>query len=786
MRHPLFSLTAATLLTSGLLTPIYAAPPQTEMFDEKRVQKIEIVFENVPEGEVMDPKQVLSRLETRSGDLFSQRIFDIDLKILAAEYDRVIPALHSREDGVEIILKIWVKPMIDSISFSGNVKVKTSTLKRELGIESKSLFDRQSFNKAFNKLREYYVKKGFFEAELSYKISGTSRPGAIALEIDIEEGRSGLINTISFQGFSKKEESDILEKIYTKKFNLFTSWLTGSGKFNEEMMAQDTLTIVNFLQNEGYADAKVAINISDVKAGKRIAVEIVADRGEKYHYRRINFKGNTLFSNENLEKIFAIHPGDDYSPEKMRQTVQNIKDSYGRKGYIEANIQFEALPVEDENAYDIFYTIEEGLPYRIGLIHVIGNIQTASDVILRETFLIPGEIFDTMRLKATQTRLENMGYFKNVNVYSVRSEEPIDGDELYRDVYIEVEESTTGNLGLSVGFSTAEDLYGGVDLTEKNFNIKGLSSLFSDGPVALRGGGEYAQLGVKIGQKQTSYSVSWLDPYFRDTRWQFGFDLSVTSSEIVTNDYSIKTYGGSLNAAYPLTQFWTFRSKYRARYIDVDATEEFFEKGKKHAEQSGNISAASVGIGFDSTDNSFRPHRGFRSLFDIEYAGLLGDFCFGKLVWTNNLYTPLWRGGTMKYRFETKFLQPLGKTDTFEQISVGERFFMGGETTVRGYAPFTIGPVGADGEPIGGISSGLISLEFSQELHKLIDAFVFADAGVLTRETFKWDTFRLSYGVGLRMYIPGQPPITLGYGWPVNPLDESQIRRFFFAFGALF
>ena len=95
----------------------------------------------------------------------------------------------------------------------------------------------------------------------------------------------------------------------------------------------------------------------------------------------------------------------------------------------------------------------------------------------------------------------------------------------------------------------------------------------------------------------------------------------------------------------------------------------------------------------------------------------------------------------MKYRFETKFLLPTGKTSSFEDISVSERFFMGGETTVRGCSPFSIGPLGIGHEPIGGMSSGLISFEFSQELHKLIDAFIFADAGMLTREIFTWDTF---------------------------------------------
>lgn len=786
MRNPILPLVAATLVASSIPSAVQAAAPAFESYEQKSVKKIEVIFENVPPDQITDPKIVTSKLETRPGETFSQQVFDADLKVLATEYDRIIPSIQSTDEGINIVLKVWVKPMIESIGFHGNKKVKTSTLKRELAVSNNTLFDRQAFNRSFNKLREFYVKKGFFEAELAYRVIPTSKPGVVVIEIDIDEGRSGMVDDIVFRGFTKKEQSELLEKIYTKKFNLFTTWLTGAGKFNEEMMAQDTLTIVNFLQNKGYADAKVAINISDVKGGKRIAIEVIADRGEKYTFRKVNFKGNTIYNSALLEKVFLVHPDDPYSPENMRQTVQNIKELYGRRGYIEANVQFEAFPVEDENKYDVFYTIDEGDPYKIGLIHIVGNVQTNHDVILRESLLVPGEIFDSVRLKATQMRLENIGYFKNVNVYSVRSEEQLDSDDLYRDVYIEVEETTTGNLGLSVGFSTAEDFYGNIDLSERNFNIAGLTSIFSQGPSALRGGGEYAQFNVKIGQKQTSYTISWLDPYFRDTRWQFGFDLTATSSRIITDDYRVKTYGGSINAAYPLTQFWTFRTKYRARYADINPAGGLTPAEQDQVKDSGNISAVSAAINYDSTDNSFRPHRGFRSLLESEYAGLLGDFSFYKLSWTNTLYTPLWTGGTMKYRCDNKFMLPTGKTSNFSEIPISERFFMGGETTVRGYEPFSIGPIGDNGEPIGGISSSLISFEFSQELHKFIDAFVFSDAGMVTERVFSWETFRLSYGVGLRLYIPGQPPITLGYGWPVNPARDDQIRRFFFTFGALF
>ena len=101
-------------------------------------------------------------------------------------------------------------------------------------------------------------------------------------------------------------------------------------------------------------------------------------------------------------------------------------------------------------------------------------------------------------------------------------------------------------------------------------------------------------------------------------------DLSATSSQIVTDEYKVKTYGGSLNAAYPLTQFWTFRSKYRARYADMDASSDLGvddgkdkEKrdrndskenpAKKQVETNGNISAISVGINYDSTEARSAP-----------------------------------------------------------------------------------------------------------------------------------------------------------------------------------
>ncbi len=97
-------------------------------------------------------------------------------------------------------------------------------------------------------------------------------------------------------------------------------------------------------------------------------------------------------------------------------------------------------------------------------------------MILHECLLIPGEVFNVDKLKKSEERLTNVGYFKCVNVYIAQSNDQLGLECNYRDVHIEVEEQGTGHFGAFFGYSTAEDLFGGISITEKNFNYKGLAA----------------------------------------------------------------------------------------------------------------------------------------------------------------------------------------------------------------------------------------------------------------------------------------------------------------------
>lgn len=755
-------------------------------YDRMSVGNIEISTEQLPPNASFDSKNVLNKLKTKKGDPFSQTTFDEDLKTLSEDYDRVEPVLEVLNQSLHITLKVWIRPSIRSIRWEGNSLISTKTLQKELGIKSGAVFNRQVFNKAFNKVKEYYVKKGYFEAQIQYKVERDLKTNEVDLIIEVKEGRSGKIEDILFNGFTSSEKSQILEMIYTKKYNLFTSWVTGTGIYNEEALEQDQLTIINLLQNKGYADAKVKINVNESKKAGKIVINISADRGEIYHFGKITFHGNEIFSNQEVENQFLCHPGDVYSPEKLRMTMQNIKDLCGRKGHIEANVQYEAKLVSNKPIYNIEFSISEGERYKIGLVHIIGNSTTQSPVILRESLLIPGETFDSAKLKATQRRLEGIGYFKSVNVYAVRTQDDLLLGENYRDVYIEVEETTTGNVSLFFGFSSADDLFGGLDLTETNFNYAGIPRIFKDGISAIRGGGEYLHARASVGAKNRSYTFSWMTPYFRDTLWRVGFDVNATQSSLQSKDYKIDTVGGSLFASYPLNPLWTFGSKYRLKNNLTHVASDTSSQEKKDAGSSGLVSAISSSLTFDSTDSGIKPHRGFRSFMEAEFAGVGADFFFLRFGYINSYYTPLWSRGIMKYRFDFRFIEPLCSTSP-NDVPLSERYFLGGENTVRGYKAFDLGPhFDGTNDPMGGISSGLLSVEYLQEVFKFLDLFVFTDAGSVSMTRFHLATFRLSYGFGARIEMINRVPIVLGLGFPVNPDDHNEVKKFFFSMGGQF
>lgn len=767
-------------------------------YENQVVEKINVIF-NASSGTEVDSEAIISRLKTRKGDVFSQTVFDADLKTLAQDYDRVEPSFQTTEESISITIKVWPKPTIRTICWKGNERLSTKVLQKELDITSCSTFDRQAFNKAFHKLRGYYITKGFFEAELSYEIHYDPLTNEVDIEIEIAEGRAGHIKKIIFENFTCEEKEELLEMIVTKKYNLFTSFFSNEGLYNEEAVQYDQFTILNYLQNKGYADARVEIEVCEAKQKNRIIIKIIANKGEPFYFGKINFTGNSLFCDEDIQKLFTFSEGDLYSPDAIRETIQSITDYYGRRGYIDANVDFEPKLSEDCHAYDLSLELSEGEQYRVGLIKVFGNCSTKTSVILHETIIIPGEVFNVDLLKLTELKLLNIGYFEHVNVYAVKTEGSCSLGDNYRDVHIEVEETNTGKFGAFFGFSTVENMFGGLNLTENNFNSEGFGRIWQDGFGAIRGGGEFAHITATIGNKSRSYVLSWTKPFFMDTNWVVGFDLDNTTNRYISNDYTIDSSSINIHAGYQVNAFLNAGLHYRLTFADVklsgDVKEKEHRERKAHehgpslvkeSKNDGLISAIGGNLMYDSTDNPNRPSSGFKSRLEAELAGLGGEFKFIGAAYLNSLYFRVDRKGVLKFRWDFRFLFTYGDTHP-SQLPLDERLYLGGDSIVRGYRAYKLGPQFIEKDPRGGLSMQLLSIEYTRSLMKRLDGFIFCDSGHLSFHEFHFGRLSTAIGAGVRFQVfENGPPLNFGMGYPINPRNRSEVKRFFLTIGGRF
>jgi outer membrane protein insertion porin family len=780
-------------------------------YENQIIEKIDIVVEDPSSTAEFDTQQIRTRIATKEGGFFSLNDFDADLKNLASQYDKVVPSIEYVDGKLYITLKIWPRPFIRSINWEGNCKIHTTKLVKELAIKPGVVFDRQAFNQAFNKVRAYYIKKGYFESDLNYSVTHDPCTNAIDILVSVSEGPNGKIKKIIFRNFERCEEKELCDMIVTKEYNFLFSLLSDSGVYNEDMIQHDQMTILNYLQNKGYSDAEVKIDVEETKSCERINIIISAFRGEIYTFGDIEISGQCLFTEEQIRNKLTFNHGSPFSPDEVRKSEKNITNMYGRFGYIDAFAEFEPALDPGCNRYNIKIRIDEGDQHRVGLIKVIGNCTTQTKIILHETLLTPGEIFNIEKLQKTEERLNNIGYFKTVNVYNVKSEGLLGAGDCYRDVQIEVEEAQTGSFGAFFGFSSIESAFGGINITERNFNMAGLLDFFQRSPARLRGRGEYLNASLSVGNKSRKYELGWSQPYFNDTPWTVGFDLQNNTNRYTSSEYIINTYGGSVFTYYQVNAFVRTGWHYRLFHSDVSSFPDQYHNNPSLCaakEAHGMVSALGASWTYDSTDSPSNPRNGMKSAIEGEVAGLGGNFSFFGLAYLNTYYKQLCDDGVLKIRADVRFIVPYGRTNK-DMIPLEERLFLGGDNTIRGYRSYRIGPMfkkyvqtghqdaqgksiwewkSDNGEPKGGNSLQLASIEYMHNLAKRVDGFVFLDSGHLSSGNFDfWGRFYTSVGFGARVKVLDSiPPITLAMGFPLNEKNRSQRKNFFIQFGGKF
>ena len=468
----------------------------------------------------------------------------------------------------------------------------------------------------------------------------------------------------------------------------------------------------------------------------------------------IVFVGNTIEKSEDLEHLMTIRRGELFNNQKLHDNITAIQERYRGTGYV-------LMKVTDINMNSstgvLTIKINEGIleGYKIK-----GNKKTKDKVILREMRQKPGEVFNANLARRSMQRVNNLGFFEDVNV---RMNPGVEPNAIIME--INVKEKRTGTFGVGAGYSSQDGLIGMISLSDTNFRGRGeaVSIMYE-----MSGDDEDAH-GITF-----TYRKPWLDSKetsgtFRFYNRTYEYDDYDTKGHL-KEEYMRKYTGGEITLGRPVseysTNYLTFRNR-KDEYVKHISSGNVGNRsgweGKKWRNDNfGTTRSITLEHVTDTRDNVYNPTEGARVNLSAEFGGWLGgDFDFQKYSIEHQQFFKA--GHVQVWAIRTKAGIGYGDISEFNQYRIG------GQDTLRGYRE----------DQFRGDRMVLGTLEYRFPLISKVQGALFTDWGTAWNTGFDPDEFYGSVGVGLALTTP-LGPLRLDYG------RGKQGGRFHFSVGGAF
>jgi outer membrane protein insertion porin family len=395
------------LAQSESIEPLPSTVPTATEQDE-RIVEVRI------EGNETVEISKLPQLNTRAGQIFDPGAIEEDVRTLhrTRKFIDVLPKYVRVRQGVVVVFTVVERPTLRYVKFVGNQRVTTRTLRKKAEIDVGDSIDTYGVEEARRKLESYYLEKGYDTARVT-TVEGTksSDKGAVFL---IDEGRSRKSFWTTFVGNSIASDARLLTQIKSKP-GFF--WFLG-GDVDHEKIDSDVDTLTAYYRSLGFFQARVGREVQVIHGLGRdwALLTFVINEGPRYRVRNVSFLGNSRFKGEFLERDLKLKSGEFFHQGNMDTDLGLIRDIYGGRGFVFADIQADPRFLEEPGELDLVYKVAEGQRYRVGQINVrIGgeNPHTRHSVILNRLSLRPGDILDIRKLRADERRIASSGLFLN-------------------------------------------------------------------------------------------------------------------------------------------------------------------------------------------------------------------------------------------------------------------------------------------------------------------------------------------------------------------------------------
>jgi outer membrane protein insertion porin family len=710
----------------------------------------------------IEPETVRSYMQLNPGDPFDAGRIDQALKNLFGT--GLFADVTFRREGDALVVQVTENPIINKLAFEGNRRIDDETLQAEVQLRPRVVYTQARVQADVKRILDLYRRSGRFAATVEPKIIKLDQ-NRVNLVFEINEGDVTEVRRIDFIGNKVFSDSDLRDEIVTQEA-VFYRFLTTTDTYDPDRLTLDKEALRKFYLAEGYADFRVVSAVAELSPDQEaFFITFTVEEGERYKLGTVDIK-TTLkdLDPESLRDIVQTDEGDWYNADLVDETVQAISDRVGSLGYAFVDVRPRIDRDAENKILNLTYDIQEGPKVYVERIDISGNVRTQDKVIRREFRLAEGDAFSTAKLRRTEQRLKNLGFFESVDIQAVPSDSP---DKTV--VKVKVAEKSTGELSFGAGFSTADGPLGNVGVRERN----------------LLGKGYDLRAQFNISGRRSTIDVSFTDPYFLDKELSAGFDVFHRRFDRRESSFEENNSGAGVRIGYDLAEYTRHTIGYTFSYdqvkdVDDDASDVIqAEKGDEFRSIIGHD------VLYDRRDSRTDPREGYYIALGTDFAGVGGTVTYLRNTLGGGYFIPITKEVTVGATGELGYIRGIG-----DEVRVTDAFFLGGQN-LRGFATGGVGPRDSDtDDSLGGKfrAEGTVQAAFPIGLPEeyQIRGRVFTDFGTLTGTDFEDDidlndssSLRLSLGVGLTWVSPFGPlAVDLAYPVLKEPFDEDELFRF--------
>ncbi len=668
---------------------------------------------------------------SRQSDRYQPSRLEYDLRSIyrSGYFDYIEIQSRDGDTGKIITFVVREKPLIRSIEYVDNKSFTESDIldafkENKVGLTVDSQYDPSKIAAAKRVLKELMLQSGKPLGSVSDEVENIP-PASVRVRFIMDEGPKVRIGKIQFTGDKIFDDGKLKGSLEMQKERNMITMFKGTDKYHEGMLDYDIeVNLKALYQEHGYMNVQIGEPLARIFEGPRgmipfmrktrqqFFVEIPVEAGDQFRMGTLELSNCGMFDCERLKAPFNWKTGEVLNFKKVKDTLEEIKTLYGNYGYINFSPLPQANMDPETKTYDLNIEFQPDKQFRVNRINFLGNTKTRDKVLRREFTLEEGMVFSSAALDTSILRLNQLGFFEAVEEedYEVKPDEK----EGTVDVDVTVVEKSMQSIGFTGGVSGISGSFIGINYTTNNF----------------LGRGESLEVSLTGGTRTTNYYVAFTEPYLLDTKWSLG--LSVFNQKYRYDTYN--TFGLTTIIGEPTELFtqrttgatltlnrrigfspWSVGGSYSYQKISVSGIASGFEPyalsqfaglspdGNPYSGLEGIIrSEITPVISYNTTNHYFYPTRGTRFTISTAIAGGLlgGDFSMIRPSVQYRRFIPdRWLSGgrnTFAFNIQAQYIQSYNDSS----VPFFDRFFIGGENTIRGFDIRSISPIAVSSAPM--------------------------------------------------------------------------------------